>query len=307
MLFKQLLYFTTVAETLNISAAAKKLFISQPPISRQIILLEKELGVKLFIRKNKGLELTAPGIILYRQSKDLFTNLDSILANVKDEATSFRGTIKIGTTYSGTPFLIKKLKAFKTKYPEVNINLRTDTPNVLLDELEQGNLSIIFLRNFIHTTSTLTEVTVADDPIQLIISKNLDPYPSRPTLRCQDLKNIPLCTLRPDDAWNYSDFYLDECRKKKVELHIIYECNDTPSIMQLIANGMAASFLPQALVNTMPGQSKLYAKAISGINLSSPLTMVYDNSAYLPSCVRLFIRMIRGSSELPALSNKHFE
>lgn len=71
MLFKQLLYFTTVAETLNISAAAKKLFISQPPISRQIILLEKELGVKLFIRKNKGLELTAPGIILYRQSKDL--------------------------------------------------------------------------------------------------------------------------------------------------------------------------------------------------------------------------------------------
>lgn len=307
MLFKQLLYFTTVAETLNISTAARKLFISQPPISRQIILLEKELGVKLFIRKNHGLELTDPGIILYRQAKDLFVNLDAIAANVKDEASSYKGTLKLGSVFSGMPFLIKNINMFKAKYPEVHIQLQTDTPDVLLDQLENGQLSAIFLRNFMGPNSSLSELTVSNDPLRLLIHKDLDPRPKQTTLKYSDLKKLPICTLHPEDTWKYSELFLDECRKRNIQPNITFECNDTPSIMQLIKNGLAAAYLPITLLNTLTSKDSVYAKSLPGLNLRSPLTMVYDNSAYLPNCMRLFLHHIKSGLSGPALNDQNFE
>lgn len=307
MLFKQLLYFTTVAETLNISLAAKKLYISQPPISRQIMLLEKDLGVQLFIRKNKGLELTEPGLMLYRHVKDLFTNIDAIMTNVKEEAHSFRGTIKLGSIPSGMPFLIEKLKFFKNKYPDVNINLRTDTPNMLLDELERGNLNAIFVRNFIHHNANFAELEVAVDSLALLIHRRLDPQPERSFLKYQEISTIPMCTLRPNDTWKYSELFLDECRKRNIHPHVLYECNDTPSIMQLVQNAMAAAFLPIPLLNTIQMQGDVYAKPLEGLNLSSPLTMVYSNSAYVPACVKAFFHVIKSDLSTPTLSDQNFE
>jgi len=307
MLFKQLMYFTTVAETLNISAAAHKLFVSQPPISRQIMLLEKELGVKLFIRKNRGLELTGPGLILYRQTKDLFANIDAIMANVKDEAASFRGSLKLGAIYSGMPFLIKKISLFKAKYPEVQIQIQTDTPDVLLKKLESGQLSAIFLRNFVRSDSNFSELTVSSDPLRLLLHKSLDPQPERASLKYSDLKRLPICTLRPDDVWKYSELFLDECRLKKIPLNIAFECNDTPSIMQLVKNGLVAAYLPVTLLDTLEAKDEVYAKKLPGLSLTSPLSMIYDNTAYLSTAMRLFIHLIRSDITIPSLSKQHFE
>jgi len=307
MLFKQLLYFTTVAETLNISAAANKLFVSQPPISRQIMLLEKELGVQLFIRKSRGLELTGPGLILYRQTKDLFANIDAIVNNVKEEASSFRGTLKLGSIYSGMPFLIKKINIFKRKYPEVQVRIQTDTPDVLLQKLETGQLSAIFLRNFVSSESHFSEVTVSNDPLRLLLHEDLDPDSHHGTLKYSDLKKLPICTLRPDDIWKYSELFMDECRKRKIVLNVAFECNDTPSIMQLVNSGLAAACLPITLLDTLGAQNNVCAKKIPGISLTSPLAMIYDNSAYLPTCMRLFIRLIRSDIPCPPLSKQQFE
>ena len=98
----------------------------------------------MFVRKNKGLELTKPGLILYQQSKGLFSNLDDIVTSVKAEAKSYRGTIRIGALPSCMPFVIKTIKDYKLKYSEVELSLRTDTPAVLLEELEKGNIDTFF-------------------------------------------------------------------------------------------------------------------------------------------------------------------
>lgn len=307
MLFKQLLYFNAVAETLNISQAAKKLFISQPPISRQISLLEKEIGVQLFVRRNKGLELTGPGLILYRATKDLFTNLDDVISSVKDESNSYRGTIKLGTIHSGMPYLIEKITAYKKKYPEVNIHLRTDTPYALLDELERGNLNVIFLRNYIHHGSSLAELKVSQDPLRLLLHEKLDPAPHKPSLKFTDLKGLPFCTLRPNDTWKYSELFFDECRKRQIHPTVVMECNDTPSIMQVVQNGLAASFLPLPLINTIQSTGLIKAKSIEGIDFTSPMTMVYNSNAYLPACVRVFFNMIQNSINTPTLTDQNFE
>ena len=72
MNFKQLEYFSAVAEAKSFSGAARILHVAQPPISRQISMLEDELGVCLFLRTNKGVELTEAGRSLYQQSQHVF-------------------------------------------------------------------------------------------------------------------------------------------------------------------------------------------------------------------------------------------
>ena len=75
MNFRQLEYFTTAARLKSISKDAQELHVAQPPVSRQIALLEDELGVCLFLRTNKGIELTEAGQSLYVQSKHIFQSI----------------------------------------------------------------------------------------------------------------------------------------------------------------------------------------------------------------------------------------
>lgn len=307
MFFKQLLYFTTVAETLNISVAARKLFISQPPISRQIMLLEKRLGVQLFVRKNKGLELTKPGLILYQQSKGLFSNLDDIIASVKAESKSYRGTIRIGALPSCMPFVIKTIKSYKARYSEVDLSLRTDTPSVLLEELEKGNIDIVFLRSFIQKRTDFTEIEVARDSLQLLMHHSLDPAPRQSNINYTELKKLPFCTLMPKDTWKYNEILLDECHRRKIKPHVLFECNDTTSMMQLIHNAMAVAFLPRPLLDTVSEHIKIIGKPVEGLNLTVPLNMVYNKDTYQTTCVRLFLNMIKSTLSKPTLNDQNFE
>ena len=84
MNFRQLEYFTTAARLKSISKAAQELHVAQPPVSRQIALLEDELGVCLFLRTNKGIELTEAGQSLYVQSKHIFQSMHTMIDSVRD-------------------------------------------------------------------------------------------------------------------------------------------------------------------------------------------------------------------------------
>ena len=83
MELRHLKYFLAVAEELNFTKAAEKLFISQPPLSRQIIELEEEIQARLFIRNNKKVELTEAGKYFEKEVRELFQNLERITVKKK--------------------------------------------------------------------------------------------------------------------------------------------------------------------------------------------------------------------------------
>ena len=93
MNFKQLEYFAAVAEARSISGASRELHVAQPPISRQLALLEDELGVTLFLRNNKGVELTEAGRRLYEHSRQMFQSLRSMAENVREVDAGVRGQL----------------------------------------------------------------------------------------------------------------------------------------------------------------------------------------------------------------------
>lgn len=149
---RQLHYFTAVAEEQTISAAARKLHISQPPLSQQIKLLEDELGIRLFDRQPRKVTLTDAGHLLYRHAKNILMLSDEALHEVRDFAQGLHGTLRLGTiSSSGSALLERRMLDFCNQYPDVHFELHEGNTFELLRLLEQGVIEIAVVRTPFQT------------------------------------------------------------------------------------------------------------------------------------------------------------
>lgn len=293
MNLKQLEYFSAVAEAKSISLAARNLHVAQPPISRQLALLEDELGVCLFLRTNKGVELTEAGRSLYRQSQNLFQDMRTIVDSVRDINAGMRGLLKIGMIYSNISIALQYLKEFRAQYPQVELYVRLGSPGDLLEDLNKGDLHLLFLRSSSERGSGLHERILGEDPLELVMIRELDPAPDQASVPLEALKRVPMCLLRSDDLWGYSNYLIKECQRQGFTPNTTFRCYDTPMTMQLVQAGFGVSYLPRSIVETQP-HSGLYTKPIQGISVLSYPTLVWSSNLYYASCVKRFLAMFEG-------------
>lgn len=293
MNLKQLEYFSAVAEAKSISLAARNLHVAQPPISRQLALLEDELGVCLFLRTNKGVELTEAGRSLYRQSQNLFQDMRMIVDSVRDINAGMRGLLKIGMIYSNISIALQYLKEFRAQYPQVELYVRLGSPGDLLEDLNKGDLHLLFLRSSSERGSGLHERILGEDPLELVMIRELDPAPDQASVPLEALKGVPMCLLRSDDLWGYSNYLIKECQRQGFTPNTTFRCYDTPMAMQLVQAGFGVSYLPSSIVETQPHLG-LYTKPIQGISVLSYPTLVWSSNLYYASCVKRFLAMFEG-------------
>ena len=289
MNLKQLEYFSAVAEAKSISLAARNLHVAQPPISRQLALLEDELGVCLFLRTNKGVELTEAGRSLYRQSQNLFQDMRMIVDSVRDINAGMRGLLKIGMIYSNISIALQYLKEFRAQYPQVELYVRLGSPGDLLEDLNKGDLHLLFLRSSSERGPGLHERILGE----LVMIRELDPAPDQASVPLEALKGVPMCLLRSDDLWGYSNYLIKECQRQGFTPNTTFRCYDTPMAMQLVQAGFGVSYLPRSIVETQPHLG-LYTKPIQGISVLSYPTLVWSSNLYYASCVKRFLAMFEG-------------
>ena len=136
--------FYVVAKSKNMTRASEELFISQPAISQSIKKLESELGGKLFLRSNKGMELTEEGKMFYSYIKDAL----ELINNAEAEFTSFKdldkGEIKIGISTTLTKLvLMDKIQEFHKNYPNIDIKITNELTSNLIEDLKRGKLDFV--------------------------------------------------------------------------------------------------------------------------------------------------------------------
>lgn len=120
---RTLKYFVTVAEELNITKAAQKLCMSQPPLSSQIKNLEDELDTGLFIRGKRHLQLTESGQLLYRHAKELLALADKTSSEVRSMGKGMTGTISIGLVEGSAPIIAAEwIESFVKQHPEYSFS-----------------------------------------------------------------------------------------------------------------------------------------------------------------------------------------
>jgi DNA-binding transcriptional LysR family regulator len=142
MELRHLRYFITVAEEENVTRAAARLHVSQPPLSRQIRDLEKELGVSLFDRSANGLRLTAAGETFLADARSVLERAEAAVERVQAVALGKQGKVRVGHASATVDILRRALRSFSRTHPNVSIDLREMTSQGILRGLRNRTLDV---------------------------------------------------------------------------------------------------------------------------------------------------------------------
>ncbi|OOR99995.1 transcriptional regulator CysB [Haemophilus paracuniculus] len=145
MKLQQLRYIVEIVnQNLNITEAAENLYTSQPGISKQVRLLETELGINIFERNGKHIKgLTPAGKKIVAIARELLVKAHSIKSVAEEQTRPHKGTLRIATTNTQARYVLPEIiEKFKQKYPEVSLHLHQGSPNQIYDALMKGEVDL---------------------------------------------------------------------------------------------------------------------------------------------------------------------
>lgn len=147
-------YFLTVVHEKNITKAAEILHITQPTLSRQLIQLETELGVKLFDRDKHKFALTPSGQFLVERAREILNMVEKTTLDIQEQEQNLAGSIAMGAgEYQATEVLAKLIGGFQKQYAAVSFELFTSSADLLHDKLDKGLLDVAILQAPVDTTN----------------------------------------------------------------------------------------------------------------------------------------------------------
>ena len=245
MELRHLKYFLKLAEELSFVRAADKLFISQPPLSRQIKELETELGATLFERNNKRVILTDAGKYYQKEIQELVQNLERINLTTKKISQNQSGEFRIAyvsSTFSGD--ISELLQFLSDKYPYVNFRLY-EVPTVKqIAALEEGKIDFGIIRAPLHSPKIDSQLWFKDS---FSIVFNLNKYTIASEEDLAHLKEETFVFFNKQYAPYFYDALLQICAQYVFNPKVVHESNNISSIIQLVKNGLGISIVPTAI------------------------------------------------------------
>lgn len=253
MNFRQLRYFVAVAEEANIGRAALRLNISQPPLTRQVQQLEKDLGVQLLIRTPKGVELTQAGRTLYSEARNILS-LTEIAAErtIKAEHGQL-GRLDIAFFGSAILNIIPQtILRFRNQYPDINVVLHAMTKPEQISALLRREIDIGFNRLLAPHSEITTEVILNE---QLVIAVNENHrLAHKKALSLIDLADEPMILFPSASRPGFIDHAIRICNEAGFSPNITQEVGDAVSGVALVASGFGLSIVPRSTtVLSIPG------------------------------------------------------
>ena len=253
MELRHLRYFQAVAEELNFGRAAEKLHISQPPLTRQIQQLEEELGVLLFNRTSKGVELTNAGKLFLEDSAHIMAMLQRATERSQLAAIGQLGRIDVGIFGSAMLNVIPRLLiTFRNKYPNVVMALHNLNKSDQIAALRDKRLTIGFNR-IIPECSDLTIERVLTERILVAINRSSKLAYMR-EICLADLSNAPLIVFPNVARPSFADDVISLFHSEGVQPQITQEVEDVVTAVSLVSSGFGISLVPESGANLkLPG------------------------------------------------------
>ena len=247
MEIRHLTYFKAVAQHLHFRNAAASLFISQPPLSRQIKELEDELGVQLFLRNNKRVELTEAGKYFLATVDSIFAQLEESKHTVQQiHQAADSGELKIGYISSVyQPHLAEVLKSLRQFFPYIKTSLYERPTVKQIEALEQGKLDVGILRAPVHSEKLAVQ-TLFFDPFMVVVPSTIQKFNNNSELS-EFIKKQPFIFFNKEYAPQYYDKLVEICHRLGFKPDITHEVNNVHSIVQLVEAGLGVSILPLSL------------------------------------------------------------
>ena len=284
---RQLLYFTTIAEEGSISAAAKKLHLSQPPLSYQRKLLEEELHLPLIERSARGIALTEAGRVLYKRAQGILELSELTRKEMLAMASGFTGTLHIGTvSSSGASLLGWRIPAFHQKYPQIGFAIHEGNTFELMEMLESGLIELAIVRTPFHNDQ-LNCLYLSPEPMIAAGAASFFPagMPSGQPISLELLGHAPVILYR-----RFEKILLSLCEQKGITPQVFCIADDARTTLMWAEAGLGVAVVPQSAYRIMPHHNMVYGE-LSEEDLHTRIAAVCKKGCSLSWAAQQFLEI----------------
>ena len=252
---KQLKYLTAVAEHAHFGNAAKACHVSQSTLSAAVLDLEDTLGSALVERNNRRVILTVLGQDVVQRGRNILMEVDDLVSVCEASAEPFTGKMRFGVIPTIAPYILPHLlKRLRRKHPDFQLFIREDLSAHLVAALQQGELDVLLLA-LPYPADNVETMHLFDDEFLFACPRD-HALASAKRVSTADLKQQDLLLL--EDGHCLRDHALEACKLSDSELSIPYQATSLNTIVQMVANGIGVTLLPEMALD---------AKILSGTDV----------------------------------------
>lgn len=284
MNLKQLQAFLVVAQERQITAAAKRLYMAQPPLSYQMKQLEKELGTKLFTRSSYGIELTSAGRTFWAYAQKMVKLRQAAGEALNQEKSGRMGTVHLGLI-SSTGRLIpnQAMLQLTADYPHVNFSITEGNTMMLVDQLNSGLLDLAIVRTPFNARG-LTERSLYQDQMVALGDHGRYHILATNKMKITDFDQQPLILYRRFEA-----IFNETFAHQGVTPYYSVKCDDARTAIMWANRGMGIAVVPRLIAQDY---AKLPLTTVDYSGWNSQIEVIWQRGTKLSPLTRRFINLL---------------
>lgn len=288
---KRLEVFLVVAEAGSFTKAAERLFTSQPAVSMQIKTLEHEAGFRLFERERKNSKLTKEGCMLFLAAQKVQEGVREA-QRVADEIRGLKkGVVLIGASSTPGVYLLPEIIAdFKKKYPAIQIKLKVNNTQTVVNDILSGQVDMGFVGEGAHAAGICEENFVQDSIIPVLPRGHKLLRENKISIK--SFLKEPLI-LREEGSATRS-LVEEALRRKNLRFeNVVMEVGNPEGIKRAVMQGLGVSFLSWFAIRQELKERKLHSANLSDFSVRRTLTLITREQKWLSFSVRTFMEFCR--------------
>ena len=280
-------YFLAIVEEGSITAAAKRLHIAQPPLSRQMKQLESQLGVQLFERGRRRIKVTEAGDLLRHRAEQILELTTNTVRELKEFDTGVRGTLSIGAVTSSWVTLLPGLiHTFRDRYPHVRFRLREGESRRITELLDKGIVDLGMVR-VPFDTEIYESIELPHEPLIIAFRSGYSNLAGSitPEVNLADLAGKPLMIHR-----KYKKMLTEHCQQAGFTPEILCESDDVLPLLAWATAAIGIAVVPRSAVSLVPS-ADLITKVIVNPALETAAALIWVRNRFLSSTARHFLSL----------------
>ncbi|TDR17479.1 LysR substrate-binding domain-containing protein [Marinicella litoralis] len=290
MKLQQLRFFVSVCHSgLNVTAAAKQLYTSQPGVSRQVRLLEDELGFSLFVRQGKSLvALTHAGKEVLHRAERVLKEVENIKAFSHELTNQNNGHLNIATTHTQARYVLPPvLKQLHEIYPSIKVNLLQGTSQQNLKSLHEGEVDFVISSGNTQAASDLVKLDLFKWQRKIVVPKG-HTLAKKTTISLQELAEHPLIVYVGNDKESSS--LVQAFNAESLNYKIVFTARDSDVIKTYVRSGLGVGIIASMAVDEKVDDD-LHALDTVGILPLSATWLAFNPSLFLRGFMHEFIQL----------------
>lgn len=251
-LIRHLWLFLAVAEEQSFSRAAKRLGMSQPPLTEQIQILEHALKIKLFERSRQGAKLTPAGSAILPSVRKFAEQLGRLELAVLEAVSGQAGVLTIGAiTNAMIDVLPPLIDRFKAEHPQITVTVREIDSAEAIPALESGDIDLAFARLEGNLGKNLRCVALTEDRLAVAVPRD-HPLAARSRLTLANLTDEPLVMSSRQVSPNYFDYLIGVCKANGLSPRVLHEVRSVTSQIAFVSCGQGVALVPASMKKLAP-------------------------------------------------------